>query len=396
MKRALLSLVLIASLGAPTFAQDSAAAASTPATRQPDTQSPQARIEVVFVLDTTGSMSGLIEGAKQKIWSIANAMATAKPRPHIRIGLVGFRDRGDEYVTTLTPMTDDLDAVYADLMKFSAGGGGDTPESVNQALHEAYTKFDWTPNTGAGRNTLRLIYLVGDAPPHMDYTDDVKFDVTCREAIKNGITINTIQCGTIAETTPVWKQIAAKTDGEFFAIEQSGGMRVVESPFDADLAKLGAELEATVVAYGSSSEQARQTAKMYVAAELSTADAPAPARADRAAYKASEAGTASLCGTNDLVQACLDKTVDLATLPEDQLPESMKKMTLDERKAHIAKLAEERKDRQQKIKDLSAKREAFVKAELAKAPERKDSFDEKVLDSLTRQAARCGITYEKK
>jgi Mg-chelatase subunit ChlD len=396
MKRALLSLGLIAGLGAPTFAQDTAAAASTPATRQPDTQSPQARIEVVFVLDTTGSMSGLIEGAKQKIWSIANAMATAKPRPHIRIGLVGFRDRGDEYVTTLTPMTDDLDAVYADLMKFSAGGGGDTPESVNQALHEAYTKFDWTPNTGVGRNTLRLIYLVGDAPPHMDYTDDVKFDVTCREAIKNGITINTIQCGTIAETTPVWKQIAAKTDGEFFAIEQSGGMRVVESPFDADLAKLGAELEATVVAYGSSSEQARQTAKMYVAAELSTAAAPASARADRAAYKASEAGIASLCGTNDLVQACLDKTVDLATLPEDQLPESMKKMTLDERKAHIAKLAEERKDRQQKIKDLSAKRDAFVKAELAKAPERKDSFDERVLDSLTRQAARCGITYEKK
>ncbi|MBX3377798.1 MAG: VWA domain-containing protein [Phycisphaeraceae bacterium] len=396
MKRALLSLVLVAGLGAPTFAQDTAAAASTPATRQPDTQSPQARIEVVFVLDTTGSMSGLIEGAKQKIWSIANAMATAKPRPHIRIGLVGFRDRGDEYVTRLTPMTDDLDAVYADLMKFSAGGGGDTPESVNQALHEAYTKFDWTPNTGDGRNTLRLIYLVGDAPPHMDYTDDVKFEVTCRDAIKNGITINTIQCGGIAETTPVWKQIAAKTDGEFFAIEQSGGMRVVESPFDADLAKLGAELEATVVAYGSSSERARQTAKMDVAAVLSTAAAPAPARAERAAYKASEAGISSLCGTNDLVQACLDKTVDLTTLPEDQLPENMKKMTLDERKAHIAKLAEERKDRQQKIKELSAKREAFVKAELAKAPERKDSFDEKVLDSLTRQAARCGITYEKK
>ena len=57
------------------------------------------RIEVCFVLDTTGSMGGLIEGAKQKIWSIANEMISAKPTPELRLGLVAYRDRGDEYVT---------------------------------------------------------------------------------------------------------------------------------------------------------------------------------------------------------------------------------------------------------------------------------------------------------
>ncbi len=402
MMRACLTLLATAGMATTVLGQENAAVtepAAKESTRSTSISSQSAgpRIEVVFVLDTTGSMSGLIEGAKQKIWSIANAMASAKPRPQIKIGLVGYRDRGDEYITKVTPMTDDLDAVYSDLMKFSAGGGGDTPESVNQALHEAYTKFTWTPNTGDGVNTLRLIYLVGDAPPHMDYDQDVSFKDTCKNVIAHGITINTVQCGSIAEATPVWKEIAQKTDGEYFAIEQSGGMRVVESPYDAELTKLGTELESTVVAYGSWKEQSVQAGKIAEAAVMSAAPAaPASAKAERAAYKASDAGRASLCGANDLVDACMTKKVDLATLPEDQLPENMKKMTQEERKAYIAKQIEDRKLRQEKIQDLSKKREEFVKAELAKDGGKKDSFDEKVLDSLTRQAARAGIRYEKK
>src|SRR5436190_20971581 len=82
------------------------------------------QIEVCFVLDTTGSMGGLIEGAKQKIWSIANEMISAQPTPTVKFALIGYRDRGDEYVTRLSPLTDDLDAIYADLRKFKADGGG--------------------------------------------------------------------------------------------------------------------------------------------------------------------------------------------------------------------------------------------------------------------------------
>jgi Mg-chelatase subunit ChlD len=391
-----LTLILAAGLTTATLAQEPARQKEAAPAAAVSPQPAGSRIEVVFVLDTTGSMSGLIEGAKQKIWSIANAMASARPRPQIKIGLVAYRDRGDAYITKLTQMTDDLDAVYSDLMKFEAGGGGDGPESVNQALHEAYTKFTWTPNTGDGKSTLRLIYLVGDAPPHMDYDQDIKYKTTCADAIKNGITINTIQCGSIADATPIWKEIAQKTDGEYFAIEQSGGMRVVASPYDSEIAKLGTELEATVVAYGSVREQARQTEKMDGAVLLSASTAPAASKADRAAYKASEAGMMSLCGDNDLVQACLDKKVDLATLPEDQLPENMKKMSKTERVAFIAKQSEDRKACQQKIQDLSKKRDEFVKAELAKGEGKKDSFDEKVLDSLTRQAGKVGIRYEKK
>jgi Mg-chelatase subunit ChlD len=90
---------------------------------------PQARprIEVAFVLDTTGSMSGLIEGAKRKIWTMMNQLADGEPRPEIRVALVAYRDRGDTYVTRLSQLTTDLDAVYATLQGFQALGGGGSP-----------------------------------------------------------------------------------------------------------------------------------------------------------------------------------------------------------------------------------------------------------------------------
>ncbi len=132
------------------------------------------KIDVVFVLDTTGSMSGLIDAAKEKIWSIATSMASAQPAPEIRIGLVAYRDRGDAYVTRVVDLSSDIDTMYATLMQFTADGGGDGPESVNQALNDAVTKMSWSQDA----NAYKVIFLVGDAPPHMDYQDDVKYPQT--------------------------------------------------------------------------------------------------------------------------------------------------------------------------------------------------------------------------
>ena len=99
-------------------------------------------LEVVFVLDTTSSMGSLIEGAKEKIWSIASRMASGKPSPRIRVGLVAFRDIGDSYVTKNFDLTEDLDTVYKNLKSFRAEGGGDTPEHVGRALGEAVKLID--------------------------------------------------------------------------------------------------------------------------------------------------------------------------------------------------------------------------------------------------------------
>ena len=163
------------------------------------------KIEVVFVLDTTGSMGGLIQAAKEKIWSIASSMASAQQAPEIKMGLVAYRDRGDAYVTKMVDLSKDLDSVYAALMGFSADGGGDTPESVNQALYEAVNRISWSQEQGV----YRVVFLVGDAPAHMDYQDDVKYPVIVEQAKAKGILINTIQCGIDTHTTQEWiKRVA--------------------------------------------------------------------------------------------------------------------------------------------------------------------------------------------
>src|SRR5262245_6810760 len=92
------------------------------------------RVEVVFAIDTTGSMSGLIEGAKRKIWMIAQYIANGQPKPDLRVGLVAYRDKGDEYVTRFYDLTDDLDQLFQNLSALEAAGGGDTPEHVAKAL----------------------------------------------------------------------------------------------------------------------------------------------------------------------------------------------------------------------------------------------------------------------
>src|SRR3984893_1920199 len=168
-------------------------AAATAATGKPV-------VEVAFVLDTTGSMVPLIESAKRKIWSIATAIVDANPAAQIRMGLVAYRDIGDDYVTKTFELTNDIQDLYSNLLELRAHGGGDWPESVNEALHVAVTKLSWTQ----GSEFARIMFLVGDAPPHMDYAQDVKYPEVMRMAQDRGITVNAVQAGNARDTERVW------------------------------------------------------------------------------------------------------------------------------------------------------------------------------------------------
>src|SRR5262249_35205344 len=239
-------------LGALAVAAAPARADEKPATKKP-------KVEVVFCLDTTGSMGGLIDGAKAKIWSICNQIASGKPVPDLKVGLVAFRDRGDEYITKVFDLSDDLDAIHGHLKTFKAAGGGDIPESVNQALDDAVNKVKWSTDA----TTLRIIFLVGDAPPHMDYPDDVKYPVTCKKAAERGIIINTIQCGNDAECTKFWKDICVKAEGSFVQIPQDGGVKqVVATPFDKRLAEINREMAETTLVYGGKDKKAADFRKV--------------------------------------------------------------------------------------------------------------------------------------
>jgi Mg-chelatase subunit ChlD len=352
----------------------------------PASRAARPRIEVCFVLDTTGSMGGLIEGAKQKIWSIANEMISATPTPEIRLGLVAYRDQRDEYVTRAFDLSGDIDAVYGHLQSFAAAGGGDEPESVNEALQEAVRKMSWTHD----RKVLKIIFLVGDAPPHMDYANGPKYPEVCQEAMKKDLIINTVQCGSIARTTPFWKEIAKLSEGSYAAIAQSGNMAVIATPMDEELSALNRKLGSTLVAYGN--EPARRA---VVTKQLVAESAPAAVAADRLAFNA-RYGVA-VQGGGELLDGLSSGKVKLESIKKDQLPAELQKLDTDELKAELDKKQEERVAIQARIQKLSQVREDYLVAERKRLAEagKGDSFDEKVAADIRAQAARKGIEYRK-
>lgn len=348
---------------------------------QPKTLRP--KVDVVFVLDTTGSMSSLLSGAKRKIWDLARFIAQGQPAPELRIGLVAYRDLGDEYVTKFFDLTDDIDGVYQNLTSFQAAGGGDTPEHVAKALHEAVYRSNWTSE----KNTLKLVYLVGDAPPHADYTDGFDYRAIAQEAQKRGIRINTVRCGNDDGTRATFTDIAALGAGDFSTIDQTGGMAEVRTPYDEELAKLNRALTETAVPWG----DARRRALLREKAETNLA-APVEAQAARAGYfgLARAKGKASAVSDGDLLDDVSSKKVTVDSLAPSALPEPMQGMDSASRGRYLEEKRKQREDVLNQINQVARKRDDFIKKNAAPAP---SSFDGKVRETMKKQAAEHGVLY---
>lgn len=203
--------------------------ASVPNALAEKAESHRPHIDLAFCIDTTGSMAGEIEAVKTKTKEIVAKLGGSKPAPEIRVGLVAYRDRGDEYVTKVFQFSDNIDKVVKDISSLQANGGGDAPEAVNQALHASVHDLHWSTD----KKTVKVLFLIGDAGPHY-YPGDYKWDTESKSAIAQGIQINTIACDGLNNSPPdldIFKKIAKLSDGkcEFLTYRQevvdAGGHR---------------------------------------------------------------------------------------------------------------------------------------------------------------------------
>jgi len=363
----------------------------TVANQPPETQS---KIQVVFALDCTGSMGGLIQAAKDKIWSIATGMSQANSQPDISFGFVFYRDRGDQFVTKHIQLTNDMDLAYRELMDMQARGGGDTPESVNQALFEAINDFKWDSST----LVYKVVFLVGDAPPHMDYANDVKYPETCHQAIKKDIIINTIQCGNMRETTPIWKDIAQRAGGEFLQLAQSGSEIVIKCPHDKEISRLMSIIDDTRIYYGSHTHRIEMDSKMK-ASEKIKGNTSEDVQAKRATFNYSNtSNTSSYMGNKELISDMQSGKVKLEDIKTEELPDNMKKMSLEERKKYVETMMEKRKKAEASLAIQIKEREAYVEKETAKLGEEavNQSFSGQVHHVVVKQAQTKNIVIDKR
>ena len=325
------------------------------------------KIDVVFAVDTTGSMGGLIDGAKRTVWSIANSIRNTDPNAELRIGLVAYRDIGDDYVTKDFALTSDLDAVFAELSSYRAAGGGDTPEDVDAALDDTLHKMQWRDDA------KKLVFLVGDAPP-ASRGDVPTFAVSAREAGEKQIVINTIRCGTDTDAMASFQQIAMLGKGEFSSIQQDGGVQQVATPYDDKLAELSTKIDSTSVIAGDDGVRRNYEAKMAAATS-----APAPAKADRAMYYKGGEGRSS----DDVVTGYAHGTVSVDSLKDEDLPSDLRGMDKTRLKAEMDKRVSDRKEAQAELAKVAKDREEYLKN---KAPEAAPgAFDATVKATIEKQ-----------
>lgn len=185
----------------------------TPASPQPQPQqATKARLDLAFCIDTTGSMQAEIDTVKAKVKSVVAKLTSGQPKPVVRVGLVAYRDQGDEYVTKVFPFTVNIDQVVRDISDLKADGGGDMEEAVDYGLHMALNDLKWDSD----KRTAKVLFVIGDAPPHPEAVSVLTDE--SRSASASGIRINTIACAGLEDGTngvSSFKQMAALTNGSF-------------------------------------------------------------------------------------------------------------------------------------------------------------------------------------
>jgi len=175
-------------------------------------------LDVLFLLDATGSMGDEISQIQKTLASIAERIDQIEPRPELRFGLVAYRDRGDDYVTRVYDFTPDVAMFQELLASVRADGGGDTPESLNEGLHQAVQGVNWS------EDAVRLVFLVADAPPHLDYPQDYDYVREARQAVAEGVKIYPIAASNSEDQAEyVFRQLAQQTLAHFIFLTYEAG-----------------------------------------------------------------------------------------------------------------------------------------------------------------------------
>jgi Mg-chelatase subunit ChlD len=170
-------------------------------------------LDVLFLIDTTGSMGDEIDRIKSTLLAVTKRLRSIEREFDLRYGAVLYKDLGDEYVTKVHPFTGDIEAFDRALKPVGAGGGGDEPESLNQGLAEA-VRMDFR------ERAAKVMFLIADAPPHMDYAGDVRYGESLKAAVDRGIRIHSVAASGLNPTgTFIFRQIAQYTRGKFIFIE---------------------------------------------------------------------------------------------------------------------------------------------------------------------------------
>lgn len=170
----------------------------------------QIPLDILFIMDTTGSMGEEIDRLRTTIELIHLNLTNLSVKPRVRFGMVLYKDKEDEYRTRIIPLTDNLEKFQAALDLVEASGGGDTPEDLQAALEDSIRSVRWDPDA------VKLGFIITDAPPHLDYGQEFTYTDAARNAKSAGIKFFGIGTGGLSINGEyVLRQISQYTSGKY-------------------------------------------------------------------------------------------------------------------------------------------------------------------------------------
>lgn len=353
----------------------------------------QAKVQIAILLDTSSSMSGLIEQTKTQLWKIVNTFIDAKQNgqvPYVEVALYEYGksalSKEENWIRRIQPLTRDLDEISKQLFALQTNGG---QEYCGAVIQRAASDLKWDPSN----KVYKAIFIAGNEA----FTQGpVNASESVKDAIAKGVIVNTIHCGgEQAGISGGWKNGAMLADGKFLTIDHNRAVVHIEAPQDKEIVKLNTDLNKTYLAYGKIGASKKHDQRVQ------DKNAKEKAASGASVQRAVSKGSSNYWNGNwDLVDACKKKGFDITKVAKKDLPKEMQNMTPEQCKAHVTKMSEQRATIQKQIMELNKKRTAYVAAKRKELAEKEGNKAEKTLDeavasTVRAQAEKKGYAFKK-
>lgn len=339
-------------------------------------------VQIALLLDTSSSMDGLINQARSHLWAIVDRMGQmtrvvdGKTRGvRVEIALYEYGNSrlssAEGYIRQVLPLTSDLDKVSEQLHSLVTNGGS---EYAGQAIQQATSELAWSGDPDA----LRFVFVAGNESFDQG---PITADTAMKAARAKDISVQLIHCG---GTDASWASAATIAGTDLTSIDQDRVAHHIPAPQDADILRLGGELNQTYLAYGAdgAASMARQTA-----ADASSAKLSAKVALERSQLKAKRAYKNT---SWDLVDKVEEDAGFLAKADDASLPAALRGKSLAEKQQLVAEQAAKRAALKAELARLEVERTKFLDAERAKTSPDAPSLESELVKGTAKVAGRKG------
>jgi hypothetical protein len=342
-------------------------------------------VQIGILLDTSGSMSGLINQAKDQLWKIVNEVAKANKHNQdvtIQVGLFEYGKsslpRYEGYLQMLAPFTSDLDTISEELFRLRTNGG---EEYAGKVILEAVNRFAWSHHG----DDLKILIIAGNEGFSQG---DVPYRKAIQKARRNGIIVNTIFCGDRREGIRTgWSDGARIGQGKYFNINHNNRRLYIPSPYDDQIIALGRKINQTYMNYGAKRERLAKVANRR-RQDTNSLTLSKASYIERNIVKSKKQYAQA---SSDMVSAYMKNEKSLGKIAQEYLPDALKGKSQSEIKKIVEKKKKERVSFQSEIKKLEAQRAKFL---AEKSKKGQNNLGTAIIKSIRKQAVEKGFVFK--